>query len=74
MELILVQSKFDRRARSESACQFACQFACPEPAAVWSQIKALSRLNLRAKLVLQAYGQKRLDRKATAPKFDTSKI
>ena len=80
MELILVQSKFDKRARSEFTCQFACQFACPEPAAVWSQIKALSRPNLRAKLVLQVYGQKRLDRKTTAlknltpPKFDTSKI
>ena len=52
----LAQSKFDKRACSEFACQFACQFACPEPAAVWSQIKALSRPNLRAKLVLQIYG------------------
>ena len=53
---ILVQSKFDKRARSESTCQFACQFAYPKPAAVWSQIKAFSRPNLRAKLVLQVYG------------------
>ena len=60
MELILVQSKFDKRACSEIAYQFACQFACQfaylEPAAVWSQIKAFSRPNLRAKLVLQIYG------------------
>ena len=70
----LAQSKFDKRARSEFACQFACQFACSEAAAVWSQIKAFSRPNLRAKLVLQIYGQKRLDRKTTLPKFDTSKI
>ena len=56
MELILVQSKFDKCARFEFACQFACQFACPEPAAVWFQIKAFFRPNLRAKLVLQDYG------------------
>ena len=80
MKLVLAQSKFDKRARSEFACQFACQFACPEPAAVWSQIKAFSRPNLRAKLVLQAYGQKRLDRKTTTlknltpPKFDSAAV
>lgn len=49
-------------------CEPASQFACPEPAAVWSQIKAFSRPNLRAKLVLQVYGQKLLDRKTTALK------
>ena len=65
-----------------SACLPIC---LSKPAAVWSQIKALSRPNLRAKLVLQVYGQKRLDRKTTAlktwqlqnltpSKFDTSKI
>ena len=77
MELILAQSKFDKRACSEFACQFTCQFTCqfacqfayPEPAAVWFQIKAFSRPNLRAKLVLQIYGQKRLDRKTTALKI-----
>ena len=52
----LAQSKFDKRACSEFACQLACQFAYPEPAAVWFQIKAFSRPNLRAKLVLQIYG------------------
>ena len=82
MELILVQSKFDKCARSEFACkfacQFACQFACSKPAAVWFQIKAFFKPNLRAKLVLQVYGQKRLDRKTTTLKnltplkFDTS--
>ena len=66
---ILAQSKFDKRACSEFACQFACQFACSEPAAVWFQIKAFSRPNLRAKLVLQVYGQKWLDRKTTALKI-----
>ena len=68
MELILPQSKFDKRACSEFTYQFACQFAYQEPAAVWSQTKALSRPNLRAKLVLQIYGQKRLDQKITALK------